>query len=198
MFSHPRLAARALPTLLRATAPAPLSTSLQRSIGATAVRCYASAVSTRRVGGTTGSRSVYAVRMSAPLLRRAYSSDAVPPPTKQWSFEELQKTTKDPKASIVLVDVREPGELVATGRIPGAINIPITSSPDSFFLSDEDFEDRFGFERPAHDAQLVFYCKAGVRGRAAAQMAREAGWSSVSEYPGSWLEWAAKGGAVEH
>jgi len=93
--------------------------------------------------------------------------------------------------------VREPGELQQTGRIPHAINIPIISAPDSFLISDEEFEDRFGYVRPSHDAELVLYCKAGVRGRAAARLARDAGWTNVGEYPGSWLDWAEKGGPVE-
>jgi len=36
-----------------------------------------------------------------------------------------------------------------------------------------------------------------VRSRAAAQLARQAGWEKTGEYPGSWLDWAGKGGAVE-
>lgn len=43
----------------------------------------------------------------------------------------------------------------------------------------------------------MFYCKAGVRSRAAAGLAREAGWKRVGEYPGSWIDWAGKGGKVE-
>jgi rhodanese-related sulfurtransferase len=93
--------------------------------------------------------------------------------------------------------VREPSELLETGRIPGAINIPIKSAPDSFHISDEEFEDRFGHSRPARDAEVVFYCKAGVRSRGAAGLAREAGWTNVGEYPGSWLDWFEKGGKVE-
>lgn len=94
-------------------------------------------------------------------------------------------------------DVREPGELKQTGRIPHAINIPITSAPDSFHISDEEFEDRFGYPRPDKDAEVVFYCKAGVRSRGAAAIARDAGWTRVGEYPGSWLDWSEKGGKVE-
>jgi rhodanese-related sulfurtransferase len=93
--------------------------------------------------------------------------------------------------------VREPGELTSTGRIPGAQNVPITTSPDSFHISAEEFEDRFGFQRPGPDDEVVFYCKAGVRSRAAAGIAREAGWKKVGEYPGSWAEWSGKGGEVE-
>ena len=74
------------------------------------------------------------------------------------------------------------------------MNIPITSSPDAFFISAEEFEDRFGFERPAADKEVVFYCKAGVRSRAAAELAKGAGWKDVGEYPGSWMEWEKRGG----
>jgi len=97
----------------------------------------------------------------------------------------------------VLADVREPSELQQTGRIPGAVNIPITTSPDSFHITEDEFEDRFGYPRPTKGSELVIYCKAGVRGKAAATLAKEAGWTNVGEYPGSWLDWAEKGGKVE-
>lgn len=47
------------------------------------------------------------------------------------------------------------------------------------------------------DAHLVFYCRAGVRARTAAQLASRAGWPSVGEYPGSWLEWQERAGPIE-
>jgi rhodanese-related sulfurtransferase len=43
----------------------------------------------------------------------------------------------------------------------------------------------------------VFYCKAGVRSRAAAELARQAGWEKVGEYPGSWLDWEKNGGPTK-
>lgn len=73
----------------------------------------------------------------------------------------------------------------------------MTSAADSFNITEEEFEDRFGFPRPSPDAEVVFYCRAGVRSRAAAGLAKEAGWTNVGEYPGSWLDWAEKGGKVE-
>ena len=73
----------------------------------------------------------------------------------------------------------------------------MTSNPDSFHIAAEEFEDRFGFPRPVADGEAVFYCKAGVRSRAAAGLARDAGWTRVGEYPGSWLDWEKKGGKVE-
>ena len=43
----------------------------------------------------------------------------------------------------------------------------------------------------------MFYCKAGVRSRAAAALAREGGWEGVGEFPGSWMEWEGRGGEIE-
>lgn len=94
-------------------------------------------------------------------------------------------------------DVREPHELQQTGKIPGAINVPITSAPDSFYISEDEFEDRFGYPRPAKDAEVIFYCRSGVRSRAASELAKQGGWTNVGEYPGSWLDWSGKGGDVE-
>ncbi|KAK4204112.1 Rhodanese-like domain-containing protein [Triangularia verruculosa] len=136
---------------------------------------------------------------SVPSQKRAYSSD--PPPTdspsKIYDFSSVQKLVSSPSPNVTIIDSREPGELQQTGHIPHAINIPVTTSPDSFFIPEEEFEDRFGFPRPSKDQELVFYCKAGVRSRAAAQLARQAGWEKVGEYPGSWLDWFEKGGSVE-
>lgn len=97
----------------------------------------------------------------------------------------------------ILIDVREPAELLETGKIPGAINIPITSAVQSLHISDADFEDMYGFARPSKDKTLIFYCKAGVRARSAAALAQHAGWSKIGEYPGSWLDWDLNKGPVE-
>lgn len=106
--------------------------------------------------------------------------------------------TSKPKPKVTIIDVREPGEVAQTGRIPGSLNVPMTSAPDSFHVSEDEFEDRFGFARPdPADGEVLFYCKAGVRSRAAAGIARDAGWTKVGEYPGSWLDWVGRGGKVE-
>ena len=94
-------------------------------------------------------------------------------------------------------DVREPHELHQTGTIPTAKNLPITSHPDALFLPAEEFEDKFEFPKPAHDTEVIFYCKAGVRSRSAAGLAKMAGWRDVGEYEGSWMDWVGRGGDVE-
>ncbi|KAF2713149.1 Rhodanese-like protein, partial [Pleomassaria siparia CBS 279.74] len=96
----------------------------------------------------------------------------------------------------LLIDVRESHEYKPS-HIPTAINIPISSQPDALLLSPEDFEDRFGFEKPDVEREVVFYCKAGVRSRFAADVAKRAGFRSVGEYPGSWVDWVGRGGKEE-
>jgi rhodanese-related sulfurtransferase len=91
-------------------------------------------------------------------------------------------------------DVREPHEYET--HIPTALNMPITSQPDALFLPSEEFQDRFGFAKPTAETEVIFYCKAGVRSSAAAQLARQVGYQNVGEYRGSWMDWVAKGGDV--
>lgn len=43
----------------------------------------------------------------------------------------------------------------------------------------------------------MFYCQAGVRSRATAEIARVHGWRKVGEFKGSWGEWSGRGGEVE-
>lgn len=93
--------------------------------------------------------------------------------------------------------MREPSEFAA-GHIPSALNMPITSNPEALFLAPEEFEDRFGFEKPdTKGDEVVFYCKSGVRSGAAAKFAMQSGYESVGEYKGSWLDWEKHGGPRE-
>jgi rhodanese-related sulfurtransferase len=101
---------------------------------------------------------------------------------------------------LILVDVREPHELKQTGRIPGARNLPVSTLPGHLFLPADEFEDALGWQKPQSGDEVVFYCKSGVRSRSVAAMVREE-WGKngvkVAEFPGSWTEWAQKGGKAE-
>ncbi|KAI1444687.1 Rhodanese-like protein [Annulohypoxylon stygium] len=136
---------------------------------------------------------------STALGRAWYSSEPTTPQSQFWDFEKIKVAIKSSSPRVTLVDVREPDEVSKTGRIPGAVNVPVMSQPDSFNMSAEDFRDRYGFERPSGEGenQVVFYCKAGVRSRAAVEIARNAGWKNLGEYPGSWNDWVANGGDIQ-
>ncbi|KAB8303488.1 hypothetical protein EYC80_004902 [Monilinia laxa] len=128
---------------------------------------------------------------------RAYSLGSGRGQSKKYTFGDVQKLASSPRSKTHIIDVRTPAEVQQTGRIPTALNISITTHPDAYSISEEEFEDRFGFERPAKGDECVFYCKAGVRSRAAAEIARGNGWENVGEFEGSWMEWSEKGGEVE-
>jgi rhodanese-related sulfurtransferase len=109
----------------------------------------------------------------------------------------MQKAVSAPSPSRIIVDVREPSELQEMGTIPGAINIPILHNPDSFSITDAEFRERHGIERPGKDKELIFFCMAGVRSHAATGAARDRGWTKAADYPGSWNQWTWLGGTVE-
>ncbi|KAF2732142.1 Rhodanese-like protein [Polyplosphaeria fusca] len=132
------------------------------------------------------------------IAQRRWQSQTPPnQETKLYEFADVAKLIQSPESttSPLLVDVREPNEFAA-GAIPTAINIPITSQPDALLLPADEFEDRFGFAKPDTEREVVFYCKAGVRSRAAAGVARAGGYEKVGEYRGSWMDWVGKGGKV--
>ncbi|KAI4865639.1 Rhodanese-like protein [Hypoxylon rubiginosum] len=193
-------AATTPPRVLRATfATASSPSTLQQA--ATTTKSRMTTIARPVVVG----RGSAAHRGGARSLGVRWSSSDTPPGTKIWSFEEIQALTSTPPSSspsskprVTLIDVREPSELAQTGRIPGALNVPVASAPDSFHVPPDEFEDRYGVPRPdPAGSELVFYCKAGVRSRAAATIAREAGYANVGEYPGSWIDWVERGGKVE-
>ncbi|KAF9784817.1 hypothetical protein IL306_007090 [Fusarium sp. DS 682] len=168
-----------------------------RPIFIIAARSASPSLTCRAIAPFSSSTRSYSVKTTTKGKAQPKPEDG-PPEPKAWNFEDITKhLEKKDKGNVVLVDVREPGELFETGKIPGAINIPITTAAQSFHIPEDDFEDMYGFKRPGKDQELVFYCKAGVRARAAAQLAQHAGWEKIGDYSGSWLDWAARNGPVE-
>uniref|UniRef100_A0A6R5Z574 Rhodanese domain-containing protein n=1 Tax=Anopheles funestus TaxID=62324 RepID=A0A6R5Z574_ANOFN len=92
----------------------------------------------------------------------------------------------------LLIDVREPSELAATGQIPTSINIPLKTIRTELNLSPEAFEKKYGRKKPATNEPIIFTCRSGVRAGQAAQEAEQLGYKNVKNYVGSWMEYAAK------
>ncbi|XP_044722000.1 rhodanese-like domain-containing protein [Hirsutella rhossiliensis] len=131
-----------------------------------------------------------------------------PSGSRIWTFDEVKRqvevNSRGPPSKgqqkVVFIDVREYNELAATGKIPGAVNMPLMTAAQVVEQpGNEELARQHSLQpRPQpRDAHLVFYCRAGVRARTAAQLAGRAGWPSVGEYPGSWLEWEERAGPVE-
>ncbi|KAI9655579.1 MAG: hypothetical protein M1821_005372 [Bathelium mastoideum] len=169
------------------------SAGIPRCATGQAVQHYSSAACLRTIAEHRPPRRIVSrCRSQTPL--RWHSDAASASRSKVYEFEKIKSLASAPSPDHILIDVREPSEYEA-GFIPTAVNIPISSQPDALFLSPEDFEDRFGFQKPTPEKELVFYCKAGVRSSAAAQLAQQQGYEKVAEYRGSWLDWQKKGGS---
>lgn len=126
---------------------------------------------------------------------------------KKWEFEDVLNAVKSlnssanttptptPTPTPTFLDVREPHEF-NSNSIPTAYNLPVVSHPHALFLPADEFRQRFAFPKPALDQELVFFCKAGVRSKAAVAFARQAGYTNIGEYSGSWNDWVSKRGPM--
>jgi len=120
--------------------------------------------------------------------------DSVQCPKKQTvpeviEAEEILEGTKD--GSVVVVDVREPEELVETGAIPGSHNIPLGDFERAFSLSPEEFRSTYGFPKPS-PSSLAISCRSGVRATTAWEEVVQHGYCDARVYKGSMLDWQAK------
>jgi rhodanese-related sulfurtransferase len=98
----------------------------------------------------------------------------------QLAVEGLNEELVD-GADLVLVDVRRPEEVADNGKIEGAVEIPL-----------EEFVGMQS-EWPAMDADIVTYCKAGLRGNIAMTILRTFGYENVRNLKGGFDAWAAGG-----
>jgi rhodanese-related sulfurtransferase len=98
---------------------------------------------------------------------------------------ELMKTN-----NFLLIDVRTPSE-VASGKIVNSHNIPLNALSEALSMSNNNFKQNFGFTKPSKTDKLVFYCRSGARAQSATQIAKNAGYSNVLNYQGSWNEWSS-------
>jgi 3-mercaptopyruvate sulfurtransferase SseA len=93
-------------------------------------------------------------------------------------------------AGVTIVDVRTAAEFAA-GHIPGAVNIEYSASPCTATTAAQDQAQAYAACGLEADSALVLYCKSGVRAAAAAQLLTQAGYTNVSVYSGSWLDWTS-------
>ncbi|KAF9217056.1 hypothetical protein CPC16_009019 [Podila verticillata] len=110
-------------------------------------------------------------------------------------FDEIQilaqRTTN--RDNPPLIDVRDLNEVV-NGIIPTAHHIPLSGLEAALALDDEAFKAQHGFRKFGKDDEVVFYCRSGRRSNLAWQLSRGLGYTRVRNYPGSWIEYEAKGG----
>ena len=92
---------------------------------------------------------------------------------------------------VVFVDLREPAQIAASGKVPGALAIPRGL-----------LEFRADSESALHDAALggaktvVTYCASGGRAALAGKTLQDMGYTDVRNL-GGFKDWAEAGGAAE-
>lgn len=69
-----------------------------------------------------------------------------------------------------LIDVREPDEVIQ-GSIPSSVNLPLSEIANALALNEADFKEKYGFEKPRRDQEIVFYCRSGKRSASAGDVA---------------------------
>jgi rhodanese-related sulfurtransferase len=85
-----------------------------------------------------------------------------------WAEPSLQET--------FLIDVREPDETVQ-GMIPSAVNVPLSELSNAFALPAVTWKEKFNFEKPRRDQEVIFYCRSGKRSSSAADVAKRNGFT---------------------
>ena len=66
---------------------------------------------------------------------------------------------KEMKKTVLVVDVRNPGELKETGKISGSHNVPLPELGEAFNMDSATFKDKYGFQLPEKETQIILSCK---------------------------------------
>jgi rhodanese-related sulfurtransferase len=95
------------------------------------------------------------------------------------------------KGNVLVVDVREPPEVAASGKIQGAVNISrgmleFRADPGSPY-----HDPRFD-----KDKTMILYCASGGRSALGGKLLKDMGYERVFNL-GGFKDWAAAGGKVE-
>jgi rhodanese-related sulfurtransferase len=71
--------------------------------------------------------------------------------------------------------VREPDEVIQ-GMIPSAVNIPLSVLGAALHTARAEFLEKFGFEKPRWEQEVIFYCRSGMRSTTASDVAKRNGY----------------------
>src|SRR5215475_13935576 len=105
------------------------------------------------------------------------------------SHDEARKMIAS--GNTLVVDVRDAGEVAASGKVAGAVNVSrgmleFRADPDSPY-HDKNF---------SKDKSMIVYCASGGRSALAGKTLKELGYDKVFNI-GGFKDWAEAGGAVE-
>lgn len=95
------------------------------------------------------------------------------------------------RGNVLVLDVRDPAEVAASGKIPGAVNVPRGM-----------LEFRADPTMPSHDKNfdagktVLIYCASGGRSALGGKLLKDMGYDKVFNL-GGFKDWTDAGGAVE-
>lgn len=124
--------------------------------------------------------------MTSTLQQLLADADAVVPRIDAASAKDLIAG-----GEVLVIDVREPGEVAASGRVPGAVNITRGLLEFKIDPSSPAFD-------PAlrHDRTVIVYCGTGGRSALAGKTLKDFGFARVFNL-GGFRDWVAADGDIE-
>ena len=142
-----------------------------------------------------GSRSEYIELMAGLNLPNPKMMDVAVPENIQMGLNldrQREVATVTPESIIMdnaegmlLVDLREEGERLKSGIIPGSVHAPYSR-----------LDQHLGMLRQAEGRQIVFYCAVGERSTMAVNIAGGDGIPACAHIPGGFVAWTEAGGNV--
>lgn len=107
------------------------------------------------------------------------------------SYDDLQALIDC--GDIQLFDVREPKEILDTGKIPCAINIPLGQIKDALAMEKHAFLELYQVDKPEQqDTNIVFVGLSHIKSSTALELAHRAGFKKARHYYGGYEEWLKK------
>ena len=113
-------------------------------------------------------------------------------PAPYQNMDAAEAVTLHARSGCVFVDVREPGEIAATGTVPGAIRAPLAGLVN-FALPDG----RGALPAVSEGRTIVLVCASGARSGIAAGQLAQLGYGNLHNLRGGFRAWAMAGGPTE-
>lgn len=96
---------------------------------------------------------------------------------QEIDFNEFQTKAQNPKA--IIIDVREPEELIEDGYIANSTNIPVGSIEEQWY----------NIIKTNKDTPILTYCRSGIRSAKAATILINMGYKNVYSLKGGITSW---------
>ena len=118
------------------------------------------------------------------MMQFSNKTDRLPPVVE---YEDVKNHIKDGTA--LVVDVRNPEELIVDGILQGSVLIPLNEIKTAFDLSPVVFRDRYKVEMPGEHDPIIFSCLIGKRSAKAQEIVTFLGFKNTANYLGSFADW---------